>query len=237
VQRKLSQTIFQVKMLKFSPNKLILAFFAVISILLMISSCSRKLSPGEPAARTERPAGSSGRGVKVPEGSKDITTEKIAGRTRPVPADLVYNEIPDAFWFRGAEKKLDTGSIDTRAIIDTALDYLGVPHCMGGKTRRCMDCSGFLLSVFANHGIHLPHSSEEQARYGTIVFGTENLRKGDLVFFTRSYRTGRFITHSGIYTGNNEFIHTSSSRGVTVTSIHDPWWNEKFVFGTRILDN
>jgi murein DD-endopeptidase / murein LD-carboxypeptidase len=91
------------------------------------------------------------------------------------------------------------------------------------------------VTVFAAHDIHLPHNSEEQARYGTIIAGMDELRKGDLVFFIRSYKTNRFITHSGIYIGNNNFIHTSSSKGVTITSLNDPWWEEKFIFGTMFF--
>jgi len=99
-----------------------------------------------------------------------------------------------------------------------------------------MDCSGLLVTVFGKHGIRLPHNSEEQARYGKILPGTGNLKKGDLVFFIRSYRTSYFITHSGIYIGDNKFIHTSSSNGVTITSMDDPWWNEKFIFATRVFE-
>ena len=99
-----------------------------------------------------------------------------------------------------------------------------------------MDCSGLLVTVFAIHGIRLPHNSEEQARYGEIIAGMNKLIKGDLVFFVRSYETHYFITHSGIYLGNNEFIHTSSKNGVTITSLNDPWWKEKFIFGTRVFN-
>ena len=140
------------------------------------------------------------------------------------------------FMDKGIEKKINTGNTKADEIIDTAHQYLGVPHCMGGKTSKCMDCSGLLVTVFDKYGIKLPHNSEEQARYGKILAGMNELRKGDLVFFIRSYRTHRFITHSGIYIGDNKFIHTSSRNGVTITSLHDPWWSEKFIFGTRIFD-
>jgi lipoprotein Spr len=140
------------------------------------------------------------------------------------------------FMDTGCEKGINTHSTSADEIINTARKYLGVPHCMGGTTMRCMDCSGLLVAVFAKHGIVLPHNSEEQARYGKIIKGTDELRKGDLVFFIRSYKTDRFITHSGIYIGNNKFIHTSSTNGVTITSLSDPWWNEKFIFGTRVFD-
>ena len=133
-------------------------------------------------------------------------------------------------------KLLNTGSTAPSEIIATALEFLGVPHCMGGPTSRCMDCSGLLVAVIASYDIHLPHNSQEQARYGRIIAGMDELIAGDLVFFVRSYRTNRLITHSGIYSGDGRFIHTSTSSGVTVTSMNDPWWNERFVFGTRIFE-
>ena len=140
------------------------------------------------------------------------------------------------FMGAGTEKWINTHTTTANEIIETAQNYLGVPHCMGGTTIKCMDCSGLLVTVFGEHGIHLPHNSEEQARYGKIIAGMDELVKGDLVFFIRTYKNHRFITHSGIYVGNNKFIHTSSKNGVTITSLNDPWWNEKFIFGTRVFD-
>ncbi len=136
----------------------------------------------------------------------------------------------------GNGKELNTQNTSADEIIKTAQKYLGVPHCMGGTTMKCMDCSGLLVAAFAKNGINLPHNSEEQARYGKIIPGMDKLKKGDLVFFIRSYKTHKFITHSGIYIGNNQFIHTSSKNGVTITSLDDPWWNEKFIFGTRVFE-
>jgi len=149
------------------------------------------------------------------------------------PADRKQlNEFMDT----GVEKPLDTGRVTPDEIISTARRYLGVPHCMGGKTMKCIDCSGLLAVVFASHAIQLPHNSEEQARYGKIISERKNLKKGDLVFFVRTYNTGRLITHSGIYLGDNKFIHTSTSLGVTITSLDDPWWKEKYLFATRIFN-
>jgi cell wall-associated NlpC family hydrolase len=139
------------------------------------------------------------------------------------------------FLAAGIEKGLNTQTASADKIIETAEKYLGVPHCMGGTTMKCMDCSGLLLTVFARLGINLPHNSEEQARYGKIISRTDELRKGDLVFFIRTYETHHFITHSGIYAGNYKFIHASAKNGVIITSINDPWWNQKFIFGTRVL--
>jgi len=140
------------------------------------------------------------------------------------------------FMVAGTEKKIDTHNSTPDEIIITAKKYLGVPHCMGGTTMKCLDCSGLLVTVFAEHNISLPHNSEEQARYGNILAGTDELKKGDLVFFIKSYKTTLFITHSGIYIGDNKFIHTSSNNGVTITSLNDPWWKKRFILGTRIFE-
>jgi cell wall-associated NlpC family hydrolase len=140
------------------------------------------------------------------------------------------------FMESGIEKRADTRSVTPDEIISTARTWLGVPHCMGGKSMKCIDCSGLVAVVFASHGIQLPHNSEEQARYGKIISDREMLMPGDMVFFIRTYNTSHFITHSGIYIGDNNFIHTSTSLGVTVTSLNDPWWNERYLFATRIFN-
>ena len=101
------------------------------------------------------------------------------------------NKLKD-FMDAGTEKVINTHNTSANEIIKTAQKYLGVPHCMGGTTMKCMDCSGLLVTVFANYGIHLPHNSEEQARYGKIIAGMDELIKGDLVFFIRSYKTNQF---------------------------------------------
>lgn len=140
------------------------------------------------------------------------------------------------FFDSEVEMTLDTRTASPREIIQVARKYLGAPHCMGGRTMQCMDCSGLVATVFAAFEIDLPHNSEEQARYGKILPDMDQLSAGDMVFFVRSYNTTNFITHSGIYIGNYEFIHASTSRGVTITSLNNPWWNERFIFGTRVFE-
>lgn len=141
----------------------------------------------------------------------------------------------ERFLEQGSGQALATGNLKAEALIKTAQAYLGVPHCMGGTTRRCMDCSGLLHTSFKTHGIDFPRSSEEQARYGTIISDRKLLKRGDLVFFIRSYNTSKFITHSGIYLGNDQFLHASSSQGVTITALSNPWWSERFIFGSRVF--
>jgi murein DD-endopeptidase / murein LD-carboxypeptidase len=165
--------------------------------------------------------------------SKQLFSEKHSFQNVESP---VENRKLNDFLSTGVEKPLNMKNVKADDIIGVARKYLNVPHCMGGTTSRCMDCSGLLFTSFAQFGIQIPRSSEEQARYGHIIPNLDQLKRGDLVFFIGTYKTNRFITHSGLYLGNNEFIHASTSRGVTITSIYDPWWNEKFVFGTRVFD-
>ncbi len=139
------------------------------------------------------------------------------------------------FLKEGYGKKLTTGKVKPDDIVKSARKYMGVPHCMGGSSSKCMDCSGLVMRVFANNGIQLPHNSEAQARYGNIIQNKSLLQKGDLVFFVNTYKTSKYITHAGIFIGNNQFIHTSSSKGVTITSMDNSWWKDKFIFGTRVF--
>lgn len=154
-----------------------------------------------------------------------------SGRYTPVAATAEMQ----AFMNGGVERNLDTGRKKPKKIIKTAEKYIGTPHCMGGATKKCMDCSGLTYVSFAKHKIILPRNSQEQARYGRIIFNPEELKKGDLVFFTKSYNTSDYITHVGIYLGNGKFIHASTSVGVTETALNSPWWSQRFVFGTRVF--
>jgi lipoprotein Spr len=156
-------------------------------------------------------------------------------RQFPVSSPVSTDSQIQVFIRSGTGKKLNTGRIKHNQLIRTARQYIGTPYCMGGTSTRCMDCSGLTYVSFAAHKIALPHRSQDQARYGRIILNRNALKTGDLVFFTKSYNTSDYITHVGIYIGNNRFIHTSTSSGVIVTPLENPWWSQRFVFGTRIF--
>ena len=156
-------------------------------------------------------------------------------RHLPVASPVVGDRQMQAFISSGTGKPLITHGTKPNQVIRTAEKFRGTPHCMGGTSARCLDCSGLTYVSFLAHKITLPRSSQDQARYGRIITNRNVLKRGDLVFFTRSYSTSDYITHVGIYLGNNRFIHTSTSLGVTVTPLDNPWWSQRFVFGTRIF--
>jgi murein DD-endopeptidase / murein LD-carboxypeptidase len=203
-------------------------YFTLLTVvtLLVAASCSRRALPGE-SDHVSAGRSSSGVVIKTPE---------ITLRIPDVTMSSAEEKRLEKFMEAGVQQPVAAGAVTAEAIIETARGYLGVPHCMGGTTARCMDCSGLVFRVFSTNGITLPHSSEEQARYGRIISEKEMLMPGDLLFFIRTYNTSRLITHTGIYIGEGTFIHTSSSRGVIITSMDDPYWSGRYIFGTRILE-
>ena len=117
-------------------------------------------------------------------------------------------------------------------IIATAKKYIGVPYVWGGSTPSGFDCSGFVQYVFKAHGITLPRTSKEQWNIGTSV-SKANLKPGDLVFFANTYTTG--VSHLGIYIGNNQFIHASSSQGIVISSLSNSYWASHYHGAKRIF--
>jgi len=154
-----------------------------------------------------------------------------SGRYAPVATTAEMQR----FMNGGIERNLNTGRKKPKQIIKTAEKYIGTPHCMGGTSKKCMACSGLTYVSFSKHKITLPRNSQEQARYGHIIFNPGDLKKGDLVFFTKSYSTSDYITHVGIYVGNNKFIHASTSNGILITPLDNQSWSQRFVFGTRVF--
>ena len=134
----------------------------------------------------------------------------------------------------GYQKKPNYKTHDVEAIIKSAESFLGTPHQMGGLTNKGMDCSGLVMVSHQLNHIMLPHDGNEQGRFGKIILSVKELERGDLVFFHSTYNTDKLITHSGIYLGNNQFIHASAKIGVSKVDINSKYWAEHFLFGTRL---
>jgi len=116
------------------------------------------------------------------------------------------------------EVRYGEGVSDVRiALSEFAKKYIGNPYVWGGTSlTRGADCSGFVLSVFRNYGMSLPHSSRAQANCGSAVSLNE-LKPGDLVFYGN--RSG--INHVAIYVGGGQVVHASNPRvGITISGMY-----------------
>ncbi|MFI3254371.1 MAG: NlpC/P60 family protein [Eubacteriales bacterium] len=118
------------------------------------------------------------------------------------------------------------------AVVDYAMQFLGYRYVYGGSTPSGFDCSGFTQYVYKNFGVTLNRSSRDQVYNGTAVSRSE-LLPGDLVLFAKG---GSTITHVGLYIGNNQFIHASTSTtGVIISDMDSAYYTTGFVCGRRIL--
>ncbi|MCD0476825.1 NlpC/P60 family protein [Chryseobacterium sp. LC2016-29] len=122
-------------------------------------------------------------------------------------------------------------------ILSEASTYLGTPYRYGGMTRKGIDCSAFVLSVFgAAAGLTLPRVAASQSQEGEAI-DKENLQKGDLIFFSH----GKRISHVGIVENVTEegeimFIHAATSKGVMISSLNDSYWGPKYRFAKRVIN-
>jgi cell wall-associated NlpC family hydrolase len=114
----------------------------------------------------------------------------------------------------------------------SAMRFLGTPYVFGGTHTTGFDCSGYVQHVFAMIGVHLPRTADAQFERAHAIAGEK--RAGDLVFF-QTYTSG--VSHVGIYLGNDKFVSASSSRGVTVSSLHDSYWAARYLGAKRVVQN
>ena len=119
-------------------------------------------------------------------------------------------------------------------VVDTALQYLGVPYVWGGTSPAGFDCSGFVQYVLDACGYPVSRLADTQYDDGEPV-DYEDLQPGDLVFFERTYDEAG-ITHVGIYIGDGTFVHAGGGQ-VKITSLEDTWYASRYYGACRIISD
>lgn len=118
-------------------------------------------------------------------------------------------------------------------ILNHYASWKGVRYRLGGTSKQGVDCSSFVQITFREQfGLDLPRSTSMQQSIGQQI-KRDRLRPGDLILF-RSGSTGR---HIGIYIGNDNFVHASSSSGVMISSLNQKYWKSRYQQARRILSN
>lgn len=152
-----------------------------------------------------------------------------ATRTAVAPPPVSPRSSPRA----GGRSYASPGSprADRHTIVGRALGYRGTRYRWGGGSPSGFDCSGFTSYVYKHFGVKLPHSSKAQSKVGKYVPKSQ-MQAGDLVFF-HTTRSG--VSHVGIYIGNGQFVHASSSRGrVRTDSLNSGYYARRYVTARRI---
>ncbi len=133
----------------------------------------------------------------------------------------------------GARPAKSAVSSSGQTVVNQAMKYKGTKYVFGGTNKKGIDCSGFVMRVY--HDVKawkLPRTSAAMYNKGIPIKSSE-LRPGDLVFFKNTYKRG--ISHVGIYTGNNKFIHARNKKwGVTVTTLSDPYYQLHYAGARRL---
>ena len=112
-------------------------------------------------------------------------------------------------------------------VVGIAMQYLGTPYVWGGASPGGFDCSGFIMYVYSQVGVSLPHHAASQYGIGSPV-SRDQLQPGDLVFFNG-------LGHAGIYIGGDQFIHAPHTGDVVkISSLSDSWYASTWVGARRI---
>ena len=114
-------------------------------------------------------------------------------------------------------------------------EWWGTKYCMGGNTKNCIDCSAFTMNILNDvYHVKLPRTAQEQY-YMSDRIETEDLKEGDLVFFHTGGKRSKAISHVGVYMINSKFANASTSGGVTISDLNDPYWKGRYVGAGRVI--
>lgn len=179
-----------------------------------------------------------------PKKKKKNTTQKETTKTQTDTdgysdfsnTDISIAELNDILKELDEDDTLDEIHYLTEQLVNVANENLGVRYRYGGTTKNGMDCSGLVTTAFNEFNISLPRSSRDMAMVGDKV-SKQQAQRGDLIFFkTRGSR----ISHVGIVTevldDEIKFIHSSTSKGVIISSTKETYYQRTFAQINRVYD-
>jgi len=116
------------------------------------------------------------------------------------------------------------------ALYEQYQQWQGVPYRAGGESRRGVDCSAFMQLTFREQfAMQLPRDTDSQAHIGHAI-SSRQLRPGDLVFFN----IGRRTRHVGVMVEKSKFLHASTSKGVMISDLNQPYWQRYYWQARRL---
>ncbi len=210
-----------------------ISYALLLALLLLGSSCARQLNQRNGRYYPARQKQAERHARYGPSRAPVVKTKTKTTSLAPASSATTTTTTTKTVTKHGTRLGNATGTL--ASVIEAARSYQGVPYLFGGTTRLGLDCSGLLQLSFAEAGVTIPRSSNEQAVWGDPVKPTE-LRPGDLLFFGPSPGAGT-ITHVGMVTVVDaegvEFIHASTSLGVIENSFESDYYLSRFIRAVR----
>ena len=128
--------------------------------------------------------------------------------------------------------QLDNSTAVADALYEEYMKWEGTIYKFGGTSKQGVDCSSFVQQLYFNAlGIKVPRSTKEQAKIGRWIKKSQ-LRSGDLVLFKTAYNE----RHSGVYLEHGKFMNASSTYGVTLSNLNNPYWKAKYWQSRRVFE-
>ena len=130
---------------------------------------------------------------------------------------------------------MQKGHKDNFALYKEAALWLNVPHRDGGLSVNGIDCSGLAYIIYKNvYGKTIERNSATILQKNCVRRWKSQLREGDLVFFNTAGTSKFRVNHVGIYLKDNKFLHSSTSRGVIVSSLEEDFFRKAWICGGRV---
>ncbi|MCA0172784.1 peptidoglycan-binding protein [Bacillus sp. RAR_GA_16] len=158
--------------------------------------------------------------VRSFQSANGLSVDGIAGPN-------TFSALGGASVSKSSSSQVKSASTSNSSVVSIAKQYMGVPYVWAGTSPSGFDCSGYLQYVFNKAGVSIPRT------VASIWNATDKVSSpsvGDLVFF-ETYKSGP--SHAGIYIGNGQFIHASSSYGVTISSMDNSYWAPRYLGAKR----